>query len=303
MRDPIVRKLIIDTLRVVEDLVGVEGRVDEVIIPRLHPWAASYVSFEDGFEGCGFSSTVYKGTFRLPKVRIPYIFNIIREIENAYEAVEKLANMKFKRLDDQTLANGVAVSMLNALSYRLLEPETLRSKGYRVNESKTGKLLFGHRIGSFLRRFLTREDRVTVVGFAYWIFPYIASFVKEIRCLELVDEELYEVYTLSGLKPRVKVSRDLEEPLGEADVALITGMSIPNETLPDLMKLSRDARLRIAYGPSCSFYPERLFDMGFDVLFAMKTPADYETRIEILDGRGLHPYEDPFTRLLVIERT
>jgi len=245
---------------------------------------------------------MYMGTFRLPSVRkVTEIFHRVKKVNDAYKAVEELARMEFECMEDQVLANAVTISILNALSHRLLDAKNLRLHGYFAEEYLVDGLLFGHRIGMSLRKFLNKNDKVAIVGFAYWLLPYIVNLVKEVKCLELVEKNLYDVYTLSGMKPRVEVSQNPEDVFEEVDIVLITGMTIPNETLPEVLKHCKGARLKIAYGPSCSFYPERLFRMGFDLSFAMKAPADYGTRLNILDGRGLHPYEDPFTRLVVIK--
>lgn len=63
-------------------------------------------------------------------------------------------------------------------------------------------------------------------------------------------KELYDVYTLSVMKFRVKVSQSLGDVFEEMDVVLITGMTIPNETLPEMLKHCKGTRLKIIYRPS-----------------------------------------------------
>jgi len=284
MRRSLVKDLILGTLRDVKETINIKSHVDEIIIPKLHPWVASYVLFEDGVGGCGFSAAMYMGTFCLPSVcKVTEILRKVNRANDAYKVVEELVKMELESMEDQVLANAIAISILNALSYRLLDAKNLQLHGYFVEEH------------------LVNGDKIAIVGFAYWLFPYIVDIAKEIKCLELIEKDLYDVYTLSGMKPRVEVSEDCEEVLKRADVVLVTGMAIPNETLSEVITRCK-ARLKVAYGPSCSFYPKRLFRMGFDLLFAMKVPVDYATRLKILDGRGLHPYEDPFTRLVVIKK-
>ena len=303
MRRSPVKDLILGTLRDVKETINIKSHVDEIIIPKLHPWVASYVLFEDGVGGCGFSAAMYMGTFCLPSVcKVTEILRKVNRANDAYKVVEELVKMELESMEDQVLANAIAISILNALSYRLLDAKNLQLHGYFVEEHLVNGLLFGHSIGISLRKLLNRDDKIAIVGFAYWLFPYIVDIAKEIKCLELIEKNLYDVYTLSGMKPRVEVSEDCEEVLKRADVVLVTGMAIPNETLSEVMTRCKRARLKVAYGPSCSFYPKRLFRMGFDLLFAMKVPVDYATRLKILDGRGLHPYEDPFTRLVVIKK-
>jgi len=304
MKNGMIKNLVLGTLRELKRLIDVESYVNDVVISRLHPWMASYVLFDDGQLGCGFSAAIHKGIFLLPNMQdIKRIFQWINETSDAYEVVENFANVKLERMDDQTLTNAVAVSTLNALSYRLLNTETLQSHGYFTEEYSTAGLLFGHRIGMFLNGILNESDKIVIVGFAYWLFPYIVNSRREIKCLELVDNDLFEVYTLSGMKPRIEVSESREETLEKADVILVTGMTIPNETLPMVLKYCKAARQKIVYGPSCSFYPKKLFEFGFDLVLAMKTPANQTTKLNILDGRGLHPYEDPFTKLIAIKIT
>ena len=80
----------------------------------------------------------------------------------------------------------------------------------------------------------------------------------------------------------------------------VTGMTIPNETLPKVLEHSSSARLRMLYGPSCSFYPKHLFKLGVDLVLAMKAPTDGEFKQSVIDGGGLNVYQDERTKLIEV---
>ncbi len=301
MRDPLIRSLVAGTLEDVRRRIGSRAFLEDLVLPRFHPWMAAFVRYDDDSLGCGFSASVCKGMFAVLRedlVCLPLC--VVDHGENAFSLVERFMRVEAGDQEEQVLVNAIALSVLSALSYKLLSQSTLETEGFRVREHSIGAYMLGHRIGMVLRDIVKPSDKIAVVGYAYWAFPYIASRVREFRCLELINEELFEVTTLSGAKPRIKVSNNAEKTLGDADIVMITGMTIPNETLSRILEYSRHARLRIMYGPSCSFYPKRLFEHGIDLVLAMKVPATNEMKQLIIDSRGLYPYENPSTTLLEI---
>ncbi len=303
MRSPILKNLILDTLELLKRLCT-GARVSDVVIPRFHPWVVTYVEYEDGGRGCGICAAIYRGMFGLTRRDVALeVLSKVRIGDDAFDIVRKFIDVEVDDIDRQVMYNAIAISTLNALSHRFMCREFLESRRLYVYEHTVGDMLFGNRIGMALQRVVKPSDIVAIVGYLYWAFPFLVGRVKEIRCLELLDKEMFEVYTLSGTRPRIEIENDPEKILSDADVVIITGMTIPNETLPYILKLCKSARLRVLYGPSCSFYPIKLFELGIDAVLALRLLPDEEIKRRIIDTRGLHPYEEPTTALVEIWRS
>lgn len=301
MRNEILRKIILNTLYDVKRKLRINAYLDDVILSRFHPWMITYVRFKDDYVGCGISASIFKGMFAsLKEELVSELFSYIKLGEDAYQIVKEIAEISVSDTDMQMLFNALTISTLNAISYRLLDDEGLKKEGFRVKKHRVGGYLFGNRIGMVLQHIVNPDDIVTAIGYVYWAFPFIINKVKSFSCVELINEEFFKVYTLSGLKPRVDVYNDPEKVLSYSNIVLITGMSIPNETLMNVLKLCTSARLRIMYGPSSLFYPKYLFSLGINGVLALRIASSEETKSRIIDSRGLYPYEDPFTQLIEI---
>lgn len=295
------RKLILDTLHEIRLKLNINAYLDDVISSRYHPWMITYVRFDDGYIGCGISSSVFKGMFAFPREElVSRLFSYIEPGRDAYQVVEEITKAGVGEINEQILFNALAISTLNALAHRLLDSKVFREEGLYIRKHKIGGYLFGNKIGVILQHIINPNDIVTAVGYVYWAFPFIINKVRRFKCLELIDQSFFNVYTLSGLKPRVHIYNDPKKALTNSDIVLITGMSIPNETLTDIIELSSSARLRIMYGPSSLSYPKYLFNLGIDAVLILKVSSNRETKLRIIDSRGLYPYEDPFTQLIEI---
>ncbi|ACV24229.1 Rossmann-like domain-containing protein [Methanocaldococcus fervens] len=289
------KDLILKTAKDVNELVS--GNIEDIIVSNYHPWVTSYVKYDDEDIGCGVCAAVYKG---MGEEKIP--LNLFKEINNldifgkdAYSIINEFIKK------EELLYNSIAISTLSALSYKLLSKDFLEKDGYVVNEiSKIKHNLFGELIGEEGKKIVDKDDIVAIVGFAHWTFPYLKDKIKELRCLELLDKEYFDVFSLKREKPKINVYNDPKEVLKEADVVFITGMTILNGTLKNILKNCKNARFKIIYGSSCSFYPKYLFNLGIDCILAMKIPNDYETKINIIETRGYYPFLSPNTKMLMI---
>ena len=154
------------------------------------------------------------------------------------------------------LAGAVCVAAMNAVCAPGCNREAFEARGLRVVEDCVGATV---RPG----------DRVAVVG--------AGMFMRELASAGLASLDIIEMRPACDLM-RAHVSaagvetfpkgisfRPVEDtaPLfAEADVLLLTGSTLVNGTLFDLMRLPRRAREVVLFGPSASMRPEVLFELG-----------------------------------------
>lgn len=151
-------------------------------------------------------------------------------------------------LDDNVLKAAVGIATINALSAILFE-------------DKAGKYKpTGYRNALDLVQ-ITETDTVAMVG----AFP---PFIKRIQ---EVTKKLFVIErnpTIIGKGDMVDIEPeiDLEEIVPNADIAIITGVTLINHTLGPILELARKAREIVVVGPTASVYPEPLFKRGVTVM-------------------------------------
>lgn len=154
----------------------------------------------------------------------------------------------FKALEITRLASSldmiektVGITTLNALSQYLMD-----SEGYERQ--------FG--MDAFDAIDVRREDSVAVVG-------YIRPLVGKLR------ERAREVHVFERnpqLRGDALPDTFVDSILPKADVVVISGSSLVNETLDRLLELSKRARFVVFAGPTASTLPEPLFKRGVNVV-------------------------------------
>jgi len=287
-------------LKTAQDLkkLNVFATLYDMVVTNFCPLTVTYVKYDDGNLGCGMVVNTVSGDRKLP-AKLLKRFNWSSIVgENPYEIILMYAKKNSKYWSEKTFYRSVAISTLGACSYKLMNKKWLEEEGYTVEEYQMGS---EKQFKSELK-YLRGDDIVTIVGFAYWSFPNLVKKVKEVRVTELIKPKQFEVLSLHEIQPRVKVYHvtNQKEALEDSDVVFITGMSIPNGTINDILVNCKNSRLRILYGPSCFFYPKYLFELGVDVIRAVKIPPDEEFKHNLVDTRGYYPFGCPETTMLEI---
>ena len=293
----VVENLILETAKDLEEL-NISATLYDMVITIFCPLTVTYVKYDDGNLGCGMVVNTTTGGEKLPLELLEKLYQSCTFGRNPYEIVVEYAKKHSKLWSEKTFYNSVAISTLGALSHRLMCKKLLEKEGCIVEEYRIGsKELFESEL-----RYLDKDDVVTIIGFAYWSFPSLVKKVKEVRVTELINLKQFDVISLQKIQPKIKVyhAANQKEALEDSDVVFITGMSIPNETIFDILRDCKNSRLKILYGPSCFFYPKHLFDLGVDIIRAMKIPANNEFKQNLIDTRGYYPFRSPETIMLEI---
>jgi uncharacterized protein len=172
-------------------------------------------------------------------------------------AAGKLLNMEITELidyalDDNALKAAVGIAAINACSAILLEDESCQYK-----PSAYGNALDLVKI--------TGEDTVAMVG----AFPPFIKRIQEITNKLFVIEKNPRV---AGKGDMIEIEPEarLREIIPQANIIVITGVTLVNHTLGPILELARGANEIIVVGPTASVYPEPLFKRGVTVMGGVK---------------------------------
>ena len=283
--------IIKDTIKEIENL-GISGTLSNVVITRIGPWTLSYVRYDDGELGCGCANN------EAEKWGIPEDTSFIKDLLNldAYEVLDKLES-----LENSVFINSLRASITSALSYRLMnDGNELKKEGYDVEAyyAPTTALLDP-------ARFVKTLDKVAIVGFPSWAIHLYAEVANEVRVTELMDLKQLSVIDFGAdEESNVKIfSADKnKEVISDADVVYITGETVVNGTLNELLELSKNARMRIIYGPSSAFYPKVLFERGVDVSLPIIFPNTHDFRRRFALSRGYWYFMRDVKQMLIKRR-
>lgn len=268
-------EIIKDAIKEVKNL-GISAILSNIVITRLGPWTLSYVKYDDGELGCGCANN------EAEREGIPEDISFIKDLLNlnAYDVLEKL-----ERLEHSVFINSLRASIASALSYRLMNGgDELKRDGYDVEAfSAPNTPLLNP------SKFVKPSDKVAMVGFHMTATPLCAGVAKEVHVTELLDLKQLSVidFDTDG-ESNIKIfpADKSKEVLSGADVVYITGETVVNGTLDELLEFSKNARTRIIYGPTSAFYPKALFARGIDLSLPIIFPNTPEFRQRFVLSRG-----------------
>ena len=272
--------IIKETIKELESL-NVNGTLSNVLISKIlySPFTMSYVKYDDGIAGCGLANN---------ELKIPDDVAFIKSLLNlnVYDAIDELYSM-----ESSVFINSLIISMVSALSHRLMNnADFLRKQGYEVES-----LVWPWR--DIYSKFVRNTDVVALVGYASWDVPVLAEIAKEVNVTELIDLRELEVVDFNAEESNVKIfSADKsEEVLSKADVVLITGETLVNGSIDEILQFSKNARTKIIYGPTSSFYPKVLFERGINasVLIFLPNTPNFKRQFVLSRGFAYSMYMKP----------
>jgi uncharacterized protein (DUF4213/DUF364 family) len=184
----------------------------------------------------------------------------------------KLLNMQITELmdyalDDNALKAAVGIATINALSAILLEDEACQYK-----PSAYGNALDLVKI--------TGEDTVAMVG----AFPPFIKRIQEITKKLFVIEKNPRVAG-KGDMIEIESEASLGEIIPQANIIVITGVTLVNHTLGPILELAKKASEIIVVGPTASVYPEPLFARGVTVMGGVRI-VDAAKMIHLIGEAG-----------------
>ena len=169
--------------------------------------------------------------------------------------------------DDNVLKAAVGIATINALSAILLEDDHCPYK-----PSAYGNALDLVKI--------SKEDTVVMVG----AFPPFIKRIQEItKKLFVIEKNPRSIG--KGDSVEIEPEARLLELIPQANILIITGVTLVNHTLEPILGLARNVRDIVVVGPTASVYPEPLFKRGVTVLGGVRV-TDASKMIHLIGEAG-----------------
>ncbi|MDR4503564.1 MAG: DUF364 domain-containing protein [Candidatus Scalindua sp.] len=170
-------------------------------------------------------------------------------------------------LDDNALKAAVGIATINALSAILLEEETCEYK-----PSAYGNALDLVRV--------TDQDTVVMIGA---FPPFIKQFQEIAKKLFVIEKNPRIVG--KGDSIEIEPVARLEELVPQADILIITGVTLINQTLGPILKLAGKTSNIIVVGPTASIFPTPLFERGVSIMGGVRI-TDPSKMIHLIGEAG-----------------
>lgn len=187
---------------------------------------------------------------------------------------------------ENALRKTLAIATLNALSAACWVKQPPRDY-----ELQTGK-------DAFDEAELPVNGKSVVIGA---LVPILRRLIKadcDFKVLEM-DPATLKGRELEHYAP----AEDAVKYVPEADLLVITGVTLLNDTLPDLLKMAKPGAEIIVTGPTASSLPEAFFNRGVSVLGGvLVTKPDEVLDIISEGGSGYHFFGKSAERLIICKR-
>jgi len=174
------------------------------------------------------------------------------------------------------------MAILNAISSKLIS-----SGNYNIIEDKDPIQLVD--LGS--------RKTITVVGAFHSYIRKISETENKLFVLEMNEMALPEVY-----KKFFVPAREFKSILPSSDIVIITGQTLVNTTIDELLDAICPGTQVIVTGPSSSILPDILFDYKVTIIGAVRiTKPDIMFDIVSEGGTGFHLFEYCAQKICIIK--
>lgn len=187
---------------------------------------------------------------------------------------------------DNILRKTLGIATLNALSSLIweLEPPT----EYAIEMSKD----------AFDELDVTKYEKTVVIGALVPMLKKLIAAGKDFRVLEQDSRTLKEREL-----PYYAPAEAAPEFVPHADLLVITGVTILNDTLPSILAMAKPGAEILVTGPTASMLPEPLFDKGVTMAGGiLVTKADEVLDILCEGGSGYHFFGKSAERTVIRKR-
>lgn len=187
----------------------------------------------------------------------------------------------FEKAEKSNIIENVRLATLNAIS-----SEIISRSAYHVIEDKDPIDLLD----------LSKEKTVCIVGAFQSYINKIAATSNKLFVLELNENAFTE-----DQKRFYVPAKDYANTFAKSDIIVITGSTIANNTLDDLLASVPENALTILVGPSSSIIPDILFQKGVDIIGSTKI-LDAEKMFTIISegGTGYHLFNTCAKKICIV---
>ncbi|MDO9324439.1 MAG: DUF364 domain-containing protein [Methanoregula sp.] len=162
--------------------------------------------------------------------------------------------------EDRLGRRSIALAALNALSQPFVTDEMLQAKGYTT--------------GLEVKDLVRSDDNLVIVGYG----GMVKSYAGRCRELHVTDQRPPETFRTTIVGETVSYgpagiivhpAEENREVLKDADVAIITGSTLVNDTFEEVVGYAKHARIRALYGSSAQLIPDVLFENGINIVMSV----------------------------------
>lgn len=215
------------------------------------------IKVEDARIGLAYTgvklSNGYGGVAGTPLNELPGCICLHRPLEIIGCSAAEVMQMS---LSEDLLESVIGIATINALAQMV--------KGYEYTDMDVFEII-------------RKEDRVSMIGY---FGPMISRILKITQDIHVVDRK--EV-----LDSRVKIIQEDEakDVIPSSDVTIISGTTLVNRTLDDLLELTRDVRDTVILGPTATLLPEPFFERGVTAVMGTRI-HDVDKMLEVIGLAG-----------------
>lgn len=197
----------------------------------------------------------------------------------------KITGLKVIDLLETTKNNGITetlkVAILNAVSSKLLE-----NAKYKILRNADPIDLID----------LNSRKTITIVGAFQSYIQKISKTNSKLFVLELNEDALKE-----DDKKYFVPAKDYSKVLPISDVVIITGLTLVNDTIDDLLKSIKPETQIIMTGPSSSLIPDVLFDNNVKIIGSVKI-INPELMLKVISegGAAYHLFEYCVEKICIV---
>ncbi len=260
--------LLVETLARLE-ILHKENDLPWAVLSRvglMPKWTA--VIGTEGQSGITLNFTEHPHVFGEPRVDIDRLQSFI--------GIDLFTVAKHYAKSTSLQERSIGASVVSALSQPLLTKESLVNRGYDVLDNSTN-----------FADLVEIDDIVAMVGYGGYALNKVPEKCREFHVTDIRPKQDFQTAIIDSeiryVPDNIIVHTAEENPsvLSSATAILITGASLVNGTLGNLLKHTGKARLVGVWGPSASVIPDILFERGVNYLetYQMSDPDAFEADV------------------------
>ncbi|MDY0280658.1 MAG: DUF364 domain-containing protein [Salinivirgaceae bacterium] len=229
-------------------------------------------------DSCGVSSTINEKTHNCKKEGRDFGEFTPGKLEN--RSVDSLLNTS----KNSAVIQSLKIATLNALSEKIIV-----SENYKIIENIDPIDLLD---------FKTDSKVVIVGGFNSYISK-VLLFTKNIHVLEFDKLKISSSYRHFYVD-----ASEYKKTLGNANFVIITGMTLINETIDDLLKNCPKDATTVVTGPSSSIIPDMLFNNNVNLIGSIKiTDSNQLFKLVEQAGTAYHLFKYCARKITIINNS